>query len=30
VPIIVFHHEHADVEKSPEVGLMHGKFETVG
>jgi hypothetical protein len=30
VPIIVFHDEHADGEKGPEVGLMHGKFETVG
>jgi hypothetical protein len=30
VPIIVSHDEHADSEKSPEVGLMHGKFETVG
>jgi len=22
--------EHADGEKGPEVGLRHGKFETVG
>jgi hypothetical protein len=30
VPIIVFHDEHAYGEKGPEVGLRHGKFETVG
>jgi hypothetical protein len=30
VPNIVFHDEHADGEKGREVGLTHGKFETVG